>query len=128
MRAESNGKSKELMALEARMKELQRKRQEQILKDEKKERELERRLRACIGDLVIQYLPEYRRYEKDELSEIIEAAMNSRDCRKMIGKIQGESLKDEEPEADLSRSDEDAVGVVKSDIADADVLPEGEDS
>jgi len=128
MRAESNGKSKELMALEARMKELQRKRQEQILKDEKKERELERRIRACIGDMVIQYLPEYRRYEKNELEAIIEAAMNSRNCRKMIDKIQGESLKGEDPEADPSGSDEGAAGEFKSDIADADLLPEGEDS
>ena len=128
MRAESNGKSKELMALEARMKELQRKRQEQILKDEKKEKELERRIRICIGDLVIRYLSEYKRYEKDELSEIIEAAMNSRDCRKVIAKIQGESLKDEDPEAQSFEDGEDTEGEFKSDIAEAGVLPDGEDS
>ena len=128
MRAESNGKSKELMALEARMKDLQRKRQEQILKDEKKEKELERRIRVCIGDLVIQYLPEYRRYEKNELEAIIEAAMNSGDCRKMIAKIQGESLKEEDPEAESFEGGEDTEEEFKSDIAEADLLPEGEDS
>ena len=97
MLQEQNNKSKERIRLEEQRAKYEQKLREQIKKDEKRQREREKVLKLLIGELFVKHLPDYMLFEEAEMERIITAAMESEDCRNMIGTIRSEA-------ADVSKS------------------------
>lgn len=88
---EQNNKSKERIRLEEQRAKYEQKLREQIKKDEKRQREREKALKLLIGKLFVKHLPDYMLFEEAEMERIITAAMESEDCRNMIGTIRSEA-------------------------------------
>lgn len=91
MLQEQNGKSRERILIEERMAKERLRLQEQIKKDNQRQRERERKLKYLIGGIFAKYLPDYLLFEEAEMERIIGAAMNSKDCKKVIVAIREEA-------------------------------------
>jgi len=60
---------------------------EQIKKEQKKIADLQKRSKALIGDVFSRHLPDYYNFEADELTQIVDTAMEQEATKKKIDEI-----------------------------------------
>ena len=82
-----NKKSEAQIRLAEKLERDRIKLQEQIKKEQKKIEELQKRSKALIGDVFSRHLPDYYNFEADELTQIVDTAMEQEATKKKIEEI-----------------------------------------
>ena len=82
-----NKKSEAQIRLAEKLERDRIKLQEQIKKEQKKIADLQKRSKALIGDVFSRHLPDYYNFEADELTQIVDTAMEQEATKKKIDEI-----------------------------------------